>query len=301
MSWRAWATFVTLCAIWGVPYFFIKLALEDLSPLVIAWTRIALAAAVLVPIAWKRGVLRPAMAHKGAVIAFAIAELAIPFTLIAAGEQWISSSLAGILIATVPLTVVIIAPLFGVREKLGVRRMIGLGIGFCGVVAILGLDAGHGPMLWAGVACMLVSVAGYAIGPLVVERYLSDVDELGALAASLVVAMIMLAPLALLSAPAHTPSSLALASVAVLGLLCTALGLLLYFYLINEAGAARASVVAYINPAVAAVFGVFLLDEPFGLNATLGLAMILLGSWLATHKSTEAIVLPQTSASEQLD
>ena len=284
MNWRAWATFVALCAIWGVPYFLIKIALEELSPLVIAWTRLALAAAVLVPLAWKRGVLRPVLAHKGAVIAFAIAELAIPFSLIAAGEQWISSSLAGILIATVPLTVVIIAPLFGVREKLGARRLAGLAIGFCGVVAILGLDTGHGAMLWAGVACMLVAVAGYAIGPLVVQRYLSDVDELGALAASIVVALVALAPLALFSMPARTPSPTTIATVAVLGLLCTALGLLLYFYLINEAGAARASVVAYINPAIAAVLGVFLLNEPFGLNSAVGLAMILLGSWLATHK-----------------
>jgi drug/metabolite transporter (DMT)-like permease len=284
MTWRAWATFVALCVIWGVPYFFIKLALAELSPAVIAWTRITLAAAVLVPIAWRRGVLRPALAHKRAVIAFAIAELAIPFTLVALGEQWISSSLTGILIATVPLTVVLIAPLFGVREKLGLRRLIGLAIGFLGVVTILGLDAGHGPMLWAGVACMLIAVAGYAIGPLVVERYLADVDELGALAASLVVAMIVLLPAAIALAPAHAPSSLALTSVAVLGLLCTALGLLLYFYLISAAGAARASVVAYINPAIAAIFGVALLHEPFGVSSAAGLAMILVGSWLATHK-----------------
>ena len=106
MSLRGWTTFAVLCVIWGVPYFFIKLALEELSPMVVAWTRIALAAAVLIPIAWQRGVLRPAMAHKGAICVFAIAELVFPFSLIAIGEQWISSSLAGILIATVPLTVV---------------------------------------------------------------------------------------------------------------------------------------------------------------------------------------------------
>jgi drug/metabolite transporter (DMT)-like permease len=299
MSWRAWATFIALCAIWGVPYFLIKLALAELSPLAIAWTRIALAAAVLVPIAWKRGVLRPALHHKGAVVAFAIAELAIPFSLIAAGEQWISSSLTGILIATVPLTVVVIAPLFGVREKLGPRRLAGLGIGFCGVIMILGLDSGHGPMLWAGVACTLVAVAGYAIGPLVVERYLADVDELGALAASLVVAAIVLAPLALWTAPTQLPSALALTSVAVLGLLCTALALLLYFWLISEAGAARASVVAYINPAIAALLGVVALNEPFGVNAALGLGMILLGSWLATHKPSSAHVSPQLPAEER--
>jgi drug/metabolite transporter (DMT)-like permease len=285
MTWRAWATFAALCAIWGLPYFFIKLALQDLSPACIAWGRITLAAIVLVPIAWRRGCLQKAFAHKVAVTAFAVAELVIPFWLIAVGEQWISSSLTGILVATVPLTVVLIAPLFGVRERIGALRIAGLAIGFCGVIAIIGLDIGHGPMLWAGVICIMISVAGYAIGPLVVERYLSDVDELGAVAASLVVASILLLPFAVLSAPTQVPSALSLGAVAALGVACTALALYLYFYLINVAGAARASVVAYINPAVAAVIGVLVLDEPFGVATAVGMAMILFGSWLATGKS----------------
>ena len=288
MTWRSWATFAALCAIWGLPYFFIKLALHDLSPVCVAWGRITLAAIVLVPIAWRRGVLQRAFQHKIAVSTFAVAELVVPFSLIAMGEQWISSSLTGILIATVPLSVVVIAPLFGVKERIGALRIAGLAIGFCGVVAIVGLDTGHGPMLWAGVACIMVSVAGYAIGPLVVERYLSDVDELGAVAASLVVASILLLPFAVLSAPSHMPGALSLTAVAALGILCTALALFLYFYLINAAGAARASVVAYINPLVAALIGVVVLDESFGLATAVGMAMILFGSWLATGKSEAA-------------
>src|SRR5688572_24066447 len=296
MTWRAWATFATLCAIWGLPYFFIKLALQEISPAGIAWGRITLAAIVLVPIAWRRGSLHKAFAHKTAVTVFAVAELVIPFSLIAMGEQWISSSLTGILIATVPLTVVLIAPLFGVRERLGALRIAGLAIGFCGVIAIVGLDTGHGPMLWAGVACVMISVAGYAIGPLVVERYLSDVDELGAVAASLVVASILLLPFAALSAPDHVPSALSLGAVAALGVACTALAL--YLYLINVAGAARASVVAYINPAVAAGIGVLVLNEPFGLATGAGMAMILFGSWLATGKSKAASRLDAVSGLE---
>jgi drug/metabolite transporter (DMT)-like permease len=292
MTWRAWMTFAILCVIWGVPYFFIKLALVDLSPVCIAWGRITLAALILVPIAWKRGVLKPVLAHKGAVCAFAIAELVIPFSLIALGEQWVSSSLAGILVATVPLTVVLIAPYFGVRERLGSRRIIGLAIGFSGVVALLGLDTGHTPMLWAGVAAMLVAVVGYAIGPLVVQRYLADVDELGALAASLVVASVVLLPVAVASAPDHMPSVLALSSVAALGVICTALALLLYFYLINEAGASRASVVAYINPAIAALLGVLVLKESFGAGAAVGLGMILYGSWLANSGTRQQVESP---------
>ncbi len=284
MSVRAWMVFAVLCLIWGVPYFFIKLALRDLSPACIAWLRITLAAAVLIPIAWKRGVLRPALAHIRAVAAFAVAELVIPFFLIAFGEQWLTSSLSGILIATVPLTVVVIAPLFGVHERLGAKRIAGLAIGFSGVVALLGFDTGHGPMLWLGVASMLVAVIGYAVGPLIVQRHLADVDELGALAASLVIASVILLPFAFASAPAQIPSTLSLVSVAVLGLVCTALALLLYFHLIGIAGAARSSLVAYVNPAVAAVLGVLVLNEPFGISMAAGLAMILFGSWLASSR-----------------
>ncbi|HEY6642030.1 DMT family transporter [Povalibacter sp.] len=285
MSWRASVTFAVLCVIWGVPYFLIKLALVDLSPACIAWGRITLAAAILVPIAWKRGVLRPAMRHKTAVFAFAIAELVIPFFLIAFGEQWLTSSFSGILIATVPLTVVLIAPLFGVHERLGLRRMAGLALGFSGVVVLLGLDTGHGPMLWLGVGAMMIAVAGYAIGPLIVQRHLSGVDELGALAGSLVMASLALLPFAIASAPVRMPSSTSLISVAVLGIVCTALALLLYFYLIHAAGAARASLIAYVNPAVAALLGVLVLDEHFGINALVGLIMILAGSSLAGSRS----------------
>lgn len=287
MSMRAWMVFAVLCLIWGVPYFFIKLALRDLSPACIAWLRITLAAAVLIPIAWKRGVLRPAFGHIRAVAAFAVAELVIPFFLIAFGEQWLTSSLTGILIATVPLTVVLIAPLFGVHEKLGVRRIAGLAIGFSGVVALLGFDAGHGPMLWLGVASMLGAVIGYAVGPLIVQRHLAEVDELGALAASLAIASLILLPFAIASAPAAMPSSLSIASVIVLGLVCTALALLLYFHLIGIAGAARSSLVAYVNPAVAALLGVVVLNEPFGISAAAGLGMILGGSWLASSRAQQ--------------
>jgi drug/metabolite transporter (DMT)-like permease len=284
---RTWTTFWVLCLFWGIPYFFIKLALEDLSPAFIAWSRITLAAVVLVPIAWTRGTLLPALKHKGAVVAFAVAELVLPFLLISMGEQWISSSLAGVLIATVPLTVVIIAPLFGVREAMSARRLFGLVVGLFGVVVLLGVDTISGPQQWVGVACLAVAVVGYAIGPLVVQRYLSHVDELGSLACSLVAASIILLPMALIGAPEKMPSVLSMTSIAVLGVVCTAVALLLYVYLIHTAGAARASVIAYICPAVAALLGVVVLREQFGAGLFAGLAIILFGSWLGTTGSVD--------------
>ncbi len=268
--------------LWGVPYFFIKLALVDLSPAFVAWSRLALAALVLVPIALHRGVLLPALKHKGAIVAFAIAELVIPFTLISVGEQWLSSSLTGVLVATVPLTVLLIAPLFGVKEQVGLRRLFGLLVALFGVVVLLGIDSVSGTQQWLGVACIFGAVIGYAVGPLIVQRYLADVDELGGLSASLVVSAVVLLPAALWTAPQSMPSTLSLISVATLGVFCTALALLLYFYLISAAGAARSSVVAYVCPAIAALLGVVILHEPYGIGLAAGLVLILIGSWLGT-------------------
>ena len=296
MTLRTWIAFVALCAIWGIPYFLIKVALVDFSPAVVAFGRIALGAAVLAPLAWHRGSLKLAFAHKGAIIAFAICELVIPFSAIAVAETRISSSLAGVFIASVPLVVALIAPLFGIRERLGGRRAVGLAIGFAGVIALLGIDSLESTEQWLGVACLMFAVIGYAIGPLIVQRYLGDIDEVGATAASLTVASIALLPLALYFAPTHAPSASAISSVVVLGIICTALALLLFFYLIQAAGASRAAVVAYINPGIAALLGVLVLHEPFGVGLIIGLAMILLGSWLATSGKRESAQVTETAS-----
>ena len=285
MNWRTGLIFAALCVIWGLPYFFIKLALTEVAPIGVAWARIALGASVLLPVAWKRGVLPEVLRHKRAVCAFAFAELVGPFFLIALGERWVSSSLAGILIATVPLMVIVLSPLFGVREALSRRRLSGLVIGFVGVVTLLGLDVLDGPLGWVGAACVGVATLGYASGSLIVQRYLKDVDELGAVAASLAVASVVMLPPAFLTAPANVPSNLVLTSLVVLGVVCTATALWLYFSLIAHIGAARAAVITYVNPAVAALLGVLILHESFGLGSALGLALILVGSWLATHRA----------------
>lgn len=297
MSARTWTAFIVLCLIWGIPYFLIKVALVDLSPAVVAGGRIALGAAVLLPIAWHRGVLKPVLAHKGAIVAFAVCELVIPFSAVSVAEVWISSSLTGVLIATVPLVVAVIAPMFGIRERIGPRRIVGLAIGFAGVVALLGIDRLTSLEQWLGAAVAFVAVVGYAVGPLIVQRHLAGVDELGATASSLTVAAVILAPFAFYFAPVQTPSMTSIASVVVLGVVCTALALMLFFYLIHNAGASRAAVVAYINPAVAALLGVLVLREPFGPGLVIGMVMILFGSWLATSGKREVVIEGQQPAS----
>src|SRR5271167_1036753 len=138
--------FAALGIIWGLPYFFIKIALQEVAPLPVAFSRVAIAAAILVPIAWRRGALRDLTEHKAAICAFALAEFAIPFSAISLGERWISSSVTGILIAMVPLSIALIQRFFGVSETLGGWRIVGLGLGFVGVAALLGFGTIEGPL-----------------------------------------------------------------------------------------------------------------------------------------------------------
>ena len=288
MSVRSWLAFLALGVIWGVPYLFIKIAVQEISPFDVAWGRITLAALILLPIAWRRGALRGLARHKAAVLAFALVEFTVPFSTISMGERWIPSSVTAILIATVPLIVAIISRFFGVHERLGVARVFGLAVGFGGVVALVGFGALSGPLAWVGVGCVLIATVGYAIGPLIIQKHLHAVDSIGPVAGSLSIASLLLLVPALLSLPTRMPSILALSSVAVLGLVCTALAMLLMFYLVKNAGASRATIITYINPAVATLLGMGLLDERLGVWGVTGFGLVLAGSWLATRGSAPA-------------
>jgi drug/metabolite transporter (DMT)-like permease len=275
---------VALGIIWGLPYFFIKIAVQEVSPVLLAFCRVALATVILWPIAWRRGALRSLRQHTMAICAFAVVEFVIPFSAISLGERWISSSVTGILIAMVPLSIALLQRFFGVRETLGTWRVIGLAVGFIGVAALLGTGPISWPLGWAGVGCMLLATIGYAIGPLIIQRHLSGLDAIGPLAASLGVASAMLLIPAVIEFPAVMPSTAALASIAILGVVCTAVAMLLMFYLVRTAGASRATVITYINPVVATLLGVLVLHEHLGIGGFIAFALILLGSWLATRR-----------------
>jgi drug/metabolite transporter (DMT)-like permease len=284
VSWRGWAAFWALGIIWGVPYFFIRIAVQELSPFVVAWSRLTIAALILLPIAWYRGALRPLRTHLAALCAFAAIEFVVPFSAISFGERWISSSVTGILIAAAPLTVIIMARFLGMDERLGARRIVGLVLGLCGVVALLGFGTVSGPRGWAGVGCMVVATIGYAAGPLVIQRHLHGLDSIGSVAASLTVASLVLLLPAAASWPDRWPSTATLVSIAVLGVLCSSIAMLLMFYLVRVAGAARALIITYINPAVAMLLGVGLLRESLGPGGVTAFVVILIGSFLATHQ-----------------
>lgn len=282
MSARAWALFATVSVIWGMPYLFIKIAVDEMSPSVVAWSRLALAAAVLLPVAWKLGALR-GLGERWRILAlFAAVEMAIPWPLIGFGEVHITSSLAAILIAAVPLFVALIALRFDHSERPTPTRLVGMLIGLAGVAALVGIDIGGRTDELLGALAVLLAAFCYAIGPMIVKRRLSDVDPLGPVAASLAIATLLVTPFAAADIPDSVPSGEAVASIAVLGLVCSALAFLFFFRLIAEVGASRATVITYVNPVVALALGVAILDESVTTGVVVGLLLILAGSWLST-------------------
>lgn len=283
MSARAWAVFGAVSVLWGFPYLLIKVAIDGgMPPLALAWSRIALGAAVLLTIAWRSGTLPALRSRAGWVFAFAICEITIPFPLIALGEQTIASSTAAIVIATTPLLVALLAIRFDPAERVGAERLLGLLVGLSGVIALVGLDVGGHSGEALGLLAVFVAAAGYACGAMLLRRHLSQLDPVATIGAALGIATLLLAPFAAFSFPAASPDAGALASTVVLGLLATALALVLMAQLIASVGSSRAVVVTYVNPVIALGLGIVFLDESPGAGTLAGLALILAGSWLAT-------------------
>jgi drug/metabolite transporter (DMT)-like permease len=282
MSARAWWLFAAVSLLWGIPYLFIKLAVEDFSPVWVAFGRIVVAFAVLLPYAWRKGALRGLHRHWKPLLIYSIVEICLPWPLIGFGEQRVSSGLAAILIAAVPLIVALMALRVDHEERAEGSRLVGLIVGFTGVVVLLGLDVAGRPGELLGALAILLAAVGYAAGPMIIKHRFRTIDPLGPVTASMGISALVLAPAAAFSAPSAAPSADALISVVVLGLACSAAGFLLFFALIHEVGPGRATVITFVNPVVAVALGIALLGEGLGPSAVAGLLLILAGSWLST-------------------
>jgi drug/metabolite transporter (DMT)-like permease len=271
-----------MAVIWGIPYLLIKVAVGELSPVTLVVLRTSIGALLLLPVAAARGSLAPVFRHWRWLIAFSLAEVAVPWLLLSHAETRLSSSLSGLLIATVPLFAALIGVILGGDDRLDTRRLAGLGVGFLGVSLLLGLDFSSVSLL--AVVEVGLTAAGYAIGPMIIARRLSTAPALGVVAASLGLTAVVYAPFALSRLPAAMPSTQVIAAVAILGVVCTALAFLLFFALIAEVGPVRAPVFTYVNPAVALAVGVAVLGERVTLGAVVGFPLILLGMFLATQR-----------------
>jgi drug/metabolite transporter (DMT)-like permease len=290
MSRRGALLFAAMCVIWGVPYLMIRVAVRELAPVTLVFLRTGLGAALLVPFAAWRGELRPLLSRWWPLVAYTVVEVVIPWVLLARAETKLTSSLTGLLIAAVPLVGAVVVGLTGARERQGRRRWLGLLVGISGVGALVGLDIGQvDAVAVAEIGCVAVC---YAVGPIILARRLNDVPALGVVAGSLLLAATLYAPFAVLSWPSTMPSSHVVESVVGLAVVCTALAFLVFFALIAEVGPVRATVITYVNPAVAAVLGVTILSEHLSAGMLAGFALILVGCVLATGRGPEPVAEP---------
>jgi len=286
VSRKGWLLFVSLCVIWGIPYLLIRVAVRELPPPALVFLRTAPAALLLVPLALHRGELRPLIARWRWVVAYTTVELAVPWLLLSHAEERLSSSLAGLLVAAVPLIAAVLYRAVGAGEHFDARRLTGLFIGFAGVAALVGIDmTGSDPLAIAEV--LLVALC-YASGPLIISRRLAGLPALGVIAASLALTAVGYAPAGLLSMPASV-SAQTVGAVATLALVCTVLAFILFFALIREVGPSRSTVITYVNPLVAVLLGVVLLSEPLTLGIAVGMPLILVGSVLGTAPALKRV------------
>jgi drug/metabolite transporter (DMT)-like permease len=285
VSRRGWWLFAAMSVIWGIPYLLIKVADSGVAPPVLVLARVTIGAALLIPIAIRRRELTPLLPHWRWLILFALVEIVAPWLLLSEAETRLSSSLSGLLIASVPILVAVFGLLSGGQDRPSSVRWAGLLVGLGGVALLVvtgGTDGNVGSVL----EVLAVAVC-YSIGPLIAARKLSELPSLGMTAACLGFAAIVYAPIAAVTWPHAVPAGKVLASLAGLGVISTALAFILFFALIAEAGPARATVITYVNPAVAVVLGVLVLGERLTAQMAIAFALILGGSVLATRATRQ--------------
>ncbi len=300
MSRRGWLLFTAMSVIWGLPYLFIKIAVEDLDPTVVVAGRTMIAFVLLLPVALHRKALRPVLARWPWLVLFATMEMAIPWLLLTDAEQRLPSSLTGLLVATVPLFGAIAALVLGDRSVLAPRRLMGLALGMAGVGLLVSFGGDGGTVDARSVVQVLIVAVLYATAPFVADRRLSDVPTLGVVTAAIGGVAFLYLPAAIVQRPDATPPADALWSLLALGVLCTAIAFVVFFALIDEVGPARSTLITFANPAVAVTLGVIVLGESLTVGLVLGFPVVLAGCWLAgrrdepgmTELDAEAAVAP---------
>jgi drug/metabolite transporter (DMT)-like permease len=284
MARRGWILFIVLGVLWGMPYLLIRIAVGTIDPLVVAGSRTFIGALLLLPLALHRNALAPAFRNWKWLLAFTLVEISVPWVMLGHAETRLNSSTAGLLIAIVPLFAAIIVTRLG-HERLEPRRLLGLGLGFAGVALLVGLDIDLHD--WLAVLATIVVALCYAIGPIIIDRKLKDTPTIGVITASLILATLIYAPFAPFLWPTQVTAA-AVGSVVGLGVLCTAVAFIIFFALIAEVGAARATVITYVNPAVAIILGALVLSEPLTPGMMIGFPLVIVGSFLGTTRSRPA-------------
>jgi drug/metabolite transporter (DMT)-like permease len=285
MSRRAYFHFAVSGLFWGIPYLLMKVAVRDFPPAVIVCGRVLIGAAILIPIAIHQKVLMDAIRGWRYVLPYAIFEMMIPWILITNAEKKISSGLAGLLVATVPIWSTIFASLAGDKTVWHSKRLVGIAVGFAGLVGLVGYESIFGETDIISILMMIIAAISYSFAVNMISIKLPDVSGIAINGMAMFITAIAYAPLMVLQWPAaNTVSAESALSLLALGIFCTALAFISFFIVLKEIGPARASVGTYVNTAVAVVLGVIILSEPLTLGIIIGLPLVMIGSFLASRK-----------------
>jgi drug/metabolite transporter (DMT)-like permease len=295
MSRRALLLFLGLGVAWGIPYLLIKVAVEEISPAQLVLGRTSLAVLLLLPVAVARGAVLPALRAWRPLLAYSLVEIAIPWVALGSAETRLPSSTTGLLIAAVPLVGLMVAFVSGHAERLSPTAWFGLALGIAGVAALVGLDVSGSDL--GAVGEIAIVVVGYALGPAILARQLAHLPGLGVVATSLTITALLYVPIVLVGdgVPSGLPSGKVVFSVALLAVLCTAAAFLMLFALVGEVGPVRATTITYVNPAVAVLAGVIVLDEAFTVWTAVGFVLVVAGSFLVNRRPTRRGLSPADS------
>jgi drug/metabolite transporter (DMT)-like permease len=283
VSRRSWLLFAAMCVIWGIPYLLIRVAVRHVEPGTLVFLRTGIGGLILVPFALRAGGFGPVLRRWRPLIAFTVIEIAVPWLLLSDAEKRLSSSLSGLLVAAVPLVGVVVARFMHSDDGLDLARVVGLLLGLVGVGMLVGLDLGQ--LHLGSLLELAVVVVGYAVAPVIMSRRLADLPSIPVVSASLLLAALAYVPFAIVSPPTGL-NGREISSIVALAIVCTALAFIIFFALIAAIGPARATVITYVNPAIAVLFGVLLLGEHFTLGMAIGFPLILAGSVLAARRTS---------------
>jgi len=292
MSRRGWFLFVLTGLLWGVPYLFIRVAVDPengFSPATVVFLRTVIGAAILIPWAMYQKSLGSAFRGLKYVIPYAFLEMIGPWILIGTAEQKISSGLTGLLVASVPIWATIFASFYGDKSVWHHTRLFGLVLGFVGLIFVVGLESITGTSDPLSVIMVLVAALMYSYAVMFVQRGLPDVSGIAINAVAMLFTALFYLPFTVVQWPQHDISSSAIWSVIGLGVLSTGFAFAVFFALLPIIGVARASLVTYLNTAFAVVLGIILLDEDFTLGIKIGVPLVLIGSYFASRKSKEKV------------
>ena len=290
MSRKGWGLFALVGVLWGVPYMFMKIAVEELAVPVIVFSRLLIGALVLIPLAFHQKTITAALEYWPYIAFYAVLEMVIPWTLITTAQKDLSSGVVALLVATVPIWATLFAHHTGDSTAAHRTRIFGIALGFIGIAFLVGFESLNDVGNIRALIQVLMASVSYAYAVNMITRKAPGASGIAINGIAMSLSALLFAPFALTHLPKTMPSTEAVMATIGLGIICTALAFWVFFLVLDEIGPARASLVVYPNTAVAVVLGIFLLDESLTLAIVIGLPMVLLGSYFASRKPEAPII-----------